>query len=391
QEQKTFTQELEEKVFSRTAALKASEEKFYNLFNLSPICKTLTDAQTGKIVMVNDAFTHIFGYSREESYDKTTAELGMLDPKRRESVIHELKTNGKIKNIEIEFTKQSGEKFFALTSGEVISIEGKQYYLGAYNDISDRKKAEKNLEHKNIELEKLNKELQSFAYISSHDLQEPLRKIQTFATRILEKEETSLSDYGKDMFNRMQDAAQRMQTLIQDLLAYSRTTTNDRKFESTDLNKIIAEVKEDFKEELEEKHATIETNQLCDADIIPFQFRQLMHNLIGNSLKFYNPQRPPLIQISSEISKGVKFNNEKLKPQNKYCHITVTDNGIGFEQQYNEKIFEVFQRLHGKNEYKGTGIGLSIVKKIVENHYGIITANSELNKGTTFEIYIPAT
>ena len=247
------------------------------------------------------------------------------------------------------------------------------------------------LEQKNIDLEKMNKELQSFAYISSHDLQEPLRKIQTFTSRINEKEENNLSDSGKDMFKRMQDAAERMQTLIQDLLAYSRTDITERKFETTDLNEIIAEVKEDLKEELNEKHAIIETHQLCDADIIPFQFRQLMHNLIGNSLKFSNPNFPPIIKIKSEIANGIKFNNEKLPPQNKYCHITVSDNGIGFEQQYSEKIFEVFQRLHGKNEYNGTGIGLSIVKKIVENHNGIITANGELNKGATFDIYIPAT
>ncbi len=116
-----------------------------------------------------------------------------------------------------------------------------------------------------------------------------------------------------------------------------------------------------------------------------------MHNLIGNALKFSNPGIPPHIKIKSEIAQGAKFNFEKLSPQKKYCHISITDNGIGFEQQYSEKIFELFQRLHGKSEYSGTGIGLSIVKKIVDNHHGIITANSELNKGATFDIYLPAT
>ncbi len=277
-----------------------------------------------------------------------------------------------------------------------------QMWVGTSTDIQEQKtftkelelqvtERTKELEASNIQFQNMNKELQSFAYISSHDLQEPLRKIQTFASRIKEKEKNNLSDSGKDMFNRMQDAAKRMQTLIQDLLAYSRTNITERNFLTTDLNEIIAEVKEDLKEELNEKHATIEANQLCDADIIPFQFRQLMHNLIGNSLKFSNPKNPPHIQIKSEIANGIKFNNEKLSPQNKYCHITVSDNGIGFEQQYSEKIFELFQRLHGKNEYNGTGIGLSIVKKIVENHHGIITAYGDLNKGATFEIYIPTT
>ncbi len=243
---------------------------------------------------------------------------------------------------------------------------------------------------KQEELERLNKELQSFTYISSHDLQEPLRKIQTFATRILEKEENNLSENGKDNFKRMQDAAKRMQTLITDLLTYSRTNTSERKFETISLNKIIDEVKEDLKDDIEEKHAIIDVGKLCDINIISFQFRQLMLNLIGNSLKFSNREIPPHIKISSKIVEGEKVNTQKLTPQKKYCHISIIDNGIGFDQQYSKKIFEVFQRLHGKTEYNGTGIGLSIVKKIVENHNGIITATGELNKGASFDIYIPA-
>ena len=296
-----------------------------------------------------------------------------------------------MKDFEISYTRKNGEIFPALVSFELIRIGTESYTVTSYQDITVRKKAEAKLRSQNDLLEKMNKELESFAYVSSHDLQEPLRKIQTFASRITQKEEKNLSDYGKDLFNRMQDAAKRMQILIQDLLAYSRTNATERKFETTDLNEIIAEVKEDLKEELEEKDAIIEANQLCDAHIIPFQFRQLLHNLISNSLKFSLPDHPPLIQIKSEIAKGEKFNNEKLLPQNKYCHITVSDNGIGFEKKYSEKIFEVFQRLHGKNEYNGTGIGLSIVKKIVENHNGIITATGELNKGAIFDIYIPST
>ncbi len=286
-------------------------------------------------------------------------------------------------------------RWFLTLAYPVTDKEGKIInWIGTNTDITDQKsfaeQLEEQVEERTAELVKMNKELESFAYISSHDLQEPLRKIQTFASRIKENEENNLSDTGKDMFNRMQDAAKRMQTLIQDLLAYSRTTTTDHSFETTDLNDIIAEVKEDLLEELNDKNATIEANQLCAADIIPFQFRQLMHNLISNSLKFSNPDDPPHIQIRSEIANGLKFKNEHLLPQKKYCHIAVSDNGIGFEQQYSEKIFKVFQRLHGKNEYNGTGIGLSIVQKIVENHHGIITANGEPNKGATFDIYIPA-
>src|SRR6185436_9433871 len=246
------------------------------------------------------------------------------------------------------------------------------------------------LEEKNRELKKINKELESFAYISSHDLQEPLRKIQTFSSSILEKENDNLSENGKDRFRRMQNAAERMQTLIDDLLTYSRTNTSERKFEKVHLNKIIEEVKGDLREDLKEKQAVIEVSGLCDVKIIPFQFRQLMTNLITNSLKFSHSVHPPRISVKAEIVNGSSLNNKKLLPQQDYCHITVADNGIGFEQQYSEKIFEVFQRLHGKSEYNGTGIGLAIVKKIVENHNGIITANARPHKGATFDIYIPA-
>ena len=245
------------------------------------------------------------------------------------------------------------------------------------------------LEDKNTELEKINRELQSFAYISSHDLQEPLRKIQTFSTRIMEKEASKLSEEGKDSFQRMQNAARRMQTLIEDLLAYSRTNSSERKFVYTDLNKILNEVKEDLKEELLSKKAVLETDAICTLSIIPFQFRQMMHNLISNSLKFSDEKRSPHILVKCEITTGDKFKIGLLSKDKEYCHISVTDNGIGFEQQYSEKIFEVFQRLHGRSEYKGTGIGLAIVKKIVDNHHGIIRAHGEVNKGATFDVYIP--
>jgi PAS domain S-box-containing protein len=258
-------------------------------------------------------------------------------------------------------------------------------------DLTEKKKQEEILQLKNTELETKNSELQAFAYVASHDLQGPLRKIQSFMSRIVEKERDSLSENGKVYLKRVQDSAKGMQVLIQDLLAYSSSNTTEGKFENTDLMQIINEVKEDLKEELNDKHATLEVKNLHTINIIPFQFRQLMHNLIGNALKFSNPAQPPHIIIKSEIANGLAFNNVKLSYQKEYFHISVSDNGIGFEPEYNEKIFEVFYRLHDNNEYKGTGIGLAIVKKTVENHGGIITANSILNKGTTFDIYIPAT
>lgn len=260
-------------------------------------------------------------------------------------------------------------------------------------DLSERKvfeeqikeKAEQ-LELKNAELEKMNKELESFAYISSHDLQEPLRKIQTFVTYINEKEDQNLTFKGKETFHRVVLAAKRMQTLINDLLAYSRSNAANQIFERNDLNAIIEEVKDDLKEEIKEKRAVINVSELCVADVIPFQFRQMMHNLIGNALKFSRADIPPNIKIYGELLPKCD-----LLDQAKACHLTITDNGIGFEQQYSEKIFQVFQRLHGKADYEGTGIGLSIVKRIVENHNGVITVESKPDQGTRFDIYFPTT
>jgi two-component system CheB/CheR fusion protein len=245
------------------------------------------------------------------------------------------------------------------------------------------------LEEAKSNLEKSNIELKQFSYVASHDLQEPLRKIQTFSGRILDKENQNLSESGKDQFKRIQTAATNMQKLIDDLLSYSRSNTEERKFEKIHLEKIVKEVKEDLREVIKSKHATVEAGEMCEALVIPFQFRQMMLNLVSNALKFSDPARDPQIRIKSEIVKGDKLNNAGVHPD-KYCHITVSDNGIGFEQQYSEKIFELFQRLYGKSEYEGTGIGLAIVKKIVENHNGIITATGELNKGATFDIFIPA-
>ena len=273
----------------------------------------------------------------------------------------------------------------------------------AYQDEEKGKRAaelgiaNKELAFQNVEKEKraaelsiANKELLAFTYISSHDLQEPLRKIQTFVTIILENEDKNLSDTGKYNFHRMQLAAKRMQLLIDDLLAFSSINTTDHKFEKTELNIIIEEVKTELKDTIQEKHAIIEATELCPANIIIFQFRQLMYNLISNALKFSKPDLPSHIIINSRVVKGSELNNEKLSSEKNYCHIIVKDNGIGFEPHFSERIFGVFQKLHGKDVYEGTGIGLAIVKKIVENHNGIIIATSELNKGARFDIYIPA-
>ncbi len=314
---------------------------------------------------------------------------------------HSLAT-GQVYRCDVRIKNKEGFYRWHTVIGEpVLSKDNKIIkWVGAFTDIHTEKaftqelekqvaKRTKELEENNIALEKMNKELQSFAYISSHDLQEPLRKIQTFASQIMEKESQHLSGSGQDKFQRMYNAAQRMQNLINDLLSYSRTNTHERIFEKTNLAKIIEEVKDDLKEELEKKQGSIESDASYEMNIIPFQFRQLLYNLVSNSIKFTNPGIPPSIKIKTGIVRGEAVEGKGLSSGVSYYHICISDNGIGFEQQYDEKIFEVFQRLHGKSEYPGTGIGLAIVKKIVDNHGGIITAKGEQGKGATFDIYIP--
>jgi two-component system, chemotaxis family, CheB/CheR fusion protein len=245
------------------------------------------------------------------------------------------------------------------------------------------------LKNANELLQQKNEELEAFNYISSHDLQEPLRKIQTFTTLLLEQESKNLSDKGKDYFDRMNKAARRMQTLIEDLLSFSLIKTGGQIIEHTNLTAIIEEVKAEMRELIDEKGATVEVHDIINAKVIPYQFHQLMQNLLSNSLKFSHPERPLRIVIKNEITDA--GTSKKLSPHvhNKYCHISVKDNGIGFEQEFSEQIFQVFQRLNDKEEYPGTGIGLAIAKKIVENNHGFITATGEPNKGARFDIYLP--
>ena len=239
------------------------------------------------------------------------------------------------------------------------------------------------------ELKKKNMELDAFTYISSHDLQEPLRKIQTFANLIMSNEYANLSEDGKTKFDRILYACNRMRELINSLLTFSRATLVDRRYETVDLNTIINDVKEALHENLNDIGATITTDFHDTAKIIPFQFVQLMENLIHNAIKFAKTETPLEITIKSRLVNGPDLQIENLSTAVNYCHISFGDNGIGFEPQHSEKIFGVFQKLHGRDVYEGTGIGLAIVKKIVENHNGHINAIGEPMQGATFNIYIP--
>lgn len=249
-------------------------------------------------------------------------------------------------------------------------------------DLTERKLAEDTLRKKNKELERTNQELSSFAYIASHDLQEPLRKIQTFISRISELEKENLSEKSRDYFKRIENAGERMQQLIDDLLSYSRTRPDETKVEPVNLNIILQEVTKSLSQSVEEKNATIDIGTLPTVRGIRFQLQQIFSNLLSNALKFSKPDIAPKITVTS---------SEEHPTGNRGAvhHIIVSDNGIGFEKEYSEKIFELFQRLHGRSEYPGTGIGLAIVKKIMENHNGTVYAQSEPGEGSSFHLLFP--
>jgi PAS domain S-box-containing protein len=269
-------------------------------------------------------------------------------------------------------------------------------------DLTEKKKSEatilqyqNNLEEKNQALTQSNEELASFAYVASHDLQEPLRKIQVFSTRILEKAQDSFTTEIKDYFGRIMGSAKRMQNLIRALLEYSRLNISGTTFVLTDLNQLLEEVKNTIVEVMDENKATIVVSALPVVKVIPYQMNQLFSNLILNAIKYRKPDVDPFITISTQLidssdlpALATQKAGTANRPQ-KFWQIRVADNGIGFEPAYAERIFELFQRLHGNNEYDGTGIGLAICRKVMQAHGGYITAESKSGIGTVFNIYLP--
>jgi signal transduction histidine kinase len=258
------------------------------------------------------------------------------------------------------------------------------------NTTLEHKVAERtaDLEERARELGRSNDELQQFASIASHDLQEPLRKIRMFGDRLV-KRTADLEDETKSDIERIQGAALRMQRLIDDLLSFARVTSRQRAFESTDLRSVAAEVVADLEPRIVELDAEVEVEELPVLQADRVQMHQLMQNLVSNALKFHRPDVRPVVRISSRIVEGTppRFAGEKVPGPR--CEIVVADNGVGFDQQYAERIFSAFERLHSRADYDGTGIGLSIARKIAWRHGGDISATGEQGKGATFTVTLP--
>jgi light-regulated signal transduction histidine kinase (bacteriophytochrome) len=233
--------------------------------------------------------------------------------------------------------------------------------------------------------------------VASHDLQEPLRKIQAFGDRLKLKCEAVNLEEGRDYLERMQSASARMQTLIKDLLTFSRIIRASQPFTTVDLAIVTREVLGDLEHRIEKSKARVEVGTLPRIEADPTQMRQLLQNLIGNALKFQPPEASPLVKIDAKLATRDQIREEGIfpnppptaDPEDKLCVVMVEDNGIGFEEQYLEKIFAVFQRLHGRSEYEGTGVGLAVCRRITDRHGGIITATSKPGQGSTFVVILP--
>lgn len=287
-----------------------------------------------------------------------------------------IKPDGKIRHF----------KTIAKTYKDLSDVEN---MIGTTQDVTEDYLKSQELETRNREMEKNIKELNEFNHVASHDLQEPLRKIQTFISRINDKEKDNLSDFGKEYLTRIEKASNRMRILINDLLQYSRTNRTEKIFETTDLNEQLGNSLSELSQNIEEKNATINAETLPTVKGISFQMQQLFTNLLSNSLKYAKEQVDPIINITST---EITAKNEPILNDNstkKYYKIELSDNGIGFDQENAEKIFLLFNRLHGKTDYQGTGVGLAICKKIIETHEGYIFAKGTSGVGATFTIYLP--
>ncbi|HTN75785.1 MAG TPA: CHASE3 domain-containing protein [Pirellulaceae bacterium] len=255
-------------------------------------------------------------------------------------------------------------------------------------EVLERRRAEDLARAVTEELRRSNRELEQFASVASHDLQEPLRKIQAFGDRLRERCRDQLAEQGRDFLDRMLASASRMRNLINDLLAYSRVSSKSQPYAAVDLHQVALEVTIDLEARLQQTGGQVELGELPVIDADPTQMRQLLQNLIGNALKFRRAETPPEVQVFSRVVSRTPspVDGEAL---GLHCEITVQDNGIGFEQVYVDRIFELFQRLHGREEYEGTGMGLAICRKIVDRHGGRITAESSPGQGARFIVTLP--
>ena len=359
---------------------------------IGEFCTSIWDLRVNKIIY-SDNLYRLLG-CEPNSFEPTVENyLKFVHPDDRQIFDDWIESISGKQNIDpcyYRIIRKDGQERYFKAVGKIITDDSENNtHVSVLKDITQQHWNSLTLMDRNRELEQSNKELAYFNQVASHDLQEPLRKIQTIISIISERELSTLSESGKDYFIRIQTSVSRMRKLIDDLLLFSRTNKIDKTFEQTDLNLILNNTLLELSQSIEEKKAVIQSVRLPVLKVIPFQINQLFQNLLSNSLKYSIPGVNPIIKIDCERMMEQDYPALKITQNKEYYKITVTDNGLGFEQQYAEKIFDIFSRLHTSSQYPGTGIGLSICKKIIENHSGFIFAEGKPGIGAVFTIFLP--
>ena len=375
-------------------ALEESEARKHAILesSLDPI---ITINHEGLVTEFNRAAEAAFGYSRDKVLGTRPADVlfppsvGAGDRNRIDRYLQAGEGSMLGKRAEVTAVRANGETFSAEMAMTISQEHGSAVLTFFIRDISLRKKAEEEQARYAAELERSNGDLEQFAYVASHDLQEPLRKIRTFGDRLEMKCHDLLDETGSDCIRRMQNAAARMQVLIDGLLTLSRVTTRPKNFVPVDLAQVVREVVSDLEVQIEQSQGRVDVGKLPTIQADPLQMRQLLQNLIGNGLKFRRPDQAPIIKVEGRFVDGPEGRQSGKRPRAEVCRITVEDNGIGFEERHQQRIFGIFQRLHPRDVYEGTGIGLAICRKIAEHHGGEIVARSTPGKGSTFEVLLP--
>ncbi|HEX8945611.1 MAG TPA: ATP-binding protein [Gemmatimonadaceae bacterium] len=337
-----------------------------------------------RVTQANRAFFQVFHVASEDTIGEVLFDLGdgQWDiPPLRRLLRDRLATERELYDIDVDHVFPGiGRKIMLLNARLVThSPDVPRVILLAIEDVTERRLAERRLAAQRVELQRSNDALNEFAFVASHDLQEPLRKILSFGERLDTSAGPHLDGKSSHYLERMLDAAARMRTLISDLLAYSQVATSTQPFVATDLAAVARGVVADLETSIGDAGGRIEVGELPVIDADAPQMRQLLQNLLGNALKFRQKDVPPIVRLDATTSvDGV-------------CTITVADNGIGFRQEHEAKMFRMFERLNARTQYEGSGIGLAICRKIVERHGGTIAATSTAGQGTTFSVTLPVT
>ena len=385
--------------------LEQNQRFIQKIADAAPSIIATYNIRTGRYLFVNAGLRKLLGYDPKSVLDEgiefmvRVVHPDDLAPimERNAKVIDDANDNyvegmdEPIAEFQYRLRHANGEYRWFHTFGTVFSRDSHnqvEHILNISLDITEKIKAEQVLLQKTTELEQSNRSLEEFAFIASHDLKEPLRKISTLTDRLVLIENTNLSDDGKLYLQKVVSSSIRMQQMVDDLLSLAQVAS-DRAFRRVSLQTLLAEVLQTFEQKIEETNAKIISNGLPNAVVVPSQFRQLFQNLVSNSLKFRKAEGSAVLNISHDYLTAHATAHLNLQPADRYLQLTFSDNGIGFDNKFLPKIFSIFQRLHPRNKYEGTGIGLSICKKIVENHGGVILADGKVNEGAKFTVILP--